>query len=145
MPLPSLRLVQPSGKRRRARTSHQPLSQPGEDAQAAVSSQTAPDAPPAQSARSARPPRYQQQRPRPLPPRSQDPPLYRRSPVTESPLIQVARATPPQQALACAGPAAVELTGPYLHQSRWLVYLRALVAAAIALFALSYIVMSYET
>lgn len=142
VPLPSLRLVQPSGKRRRARTSHQPLSQSEDAAQPALSAQATPTA---QPARSSRPPRYQQQRPRPLPPRSPDPPLYRRSPVTEAAPVQAARATPAEPALAGAGRAVTaEMMSPYLHQSRWLAYLRALVAAVIALVALGYIVMAYE-
>jgi hypothetical protein len=167
--LPPRRLVQPSRKRRRAHASHQPLSQSGESAQpepsalftqsaqpepaaktaqpaqSAEVAQPAESAEAAQPARSSRPPRYQQQRPRPLPPRQHDPPLYRRSPVTEPPPVRASRASASQPVLAYAGQAATaELLSPYMHPGRWLVYLRAFIAIAVALLALGYIVMAYE-
>ena len=71
--------------------------------------------------------------------------MYRRSPVTEPPPVRASREMASQPVFAFGGDAATaDLLSPYMHPSRWLVYLRAFVAIAIALLAIGYIVMAYE-
>jgi hypothetical protein len=140
IPLPPPLLVQPARSRRRpAQPSPQAISQSPEPAQSAELAQLAQLAQPAEPAQLAPPPRYMQQRPRPLPARN-DPPMYRRAPMTEPPPVRTSQAmsVPPVLAYADSS-AAAEMMSPYMHPTRWLVYLRAFVAIAIALLAVSYI------
>lgn len=127
VPLPPLRLVQPARLRRRRE------ALPAQS----ISQSTPKITQPAEPAQPAPLPRYMQQRPRPLPPRN-DPPMYRRPPVTESSSVRPSQVMSTQPDLAFAG-TTIAMAIPYLHPTRWLAYLRAFIPIAIALLAVGYI------